>query len=80
MDITIEAWVVLAVVIVVIALAIDRTRAYRVLPALVSRLRGRSSPNGRQHALGVDSAELPPLNTNRAEFAREKESRHGEGN
>ena len=77
----IEAWIVPALVIVLGALAIDRTRAYRALPAVLNRLRARSRPGGRPETLGVDSDELPPVRINRAEFAgREKESRHGEGN
>jgi hypothetical protein len=77
----IEAWIVPAVVIVLSALVVDRTRAYRALPAVLNRLRGRSRPGRRLETLGVDSDELPPVPINRAEFAgREKGSRHGEGN
>ena len=34
-----EVWVVTAVVIVLAALSLDRTRAYRVLPTAVNRFR-----------------------------------------
>lgn len=34
-----EAWVIAAVVIVLTTLGIDRSRAYRVLPVAVNRLR-----------------------------------------
>ena len=81
MGIGLDGWVGPAVVIVLSALAIDRTRAYRALPAVLSRLRARSRSGGRREAAGVDSGELPPVGINRAEFAdREKEPRHGEGN
>ena len=36
-----ELWIGIAVVIVLGALAIDRTRAYRLLPAVVNQLRRR---------------------------------------
>lgn len=81
MEVGIDVWMVPAIVIVLGALVVDRTRAYRAVPAVLNRLRGRSRPGGRQQTLGVDSDELPPVRINRAEFAgREKESRHGEGN
>jgi hypothetical protein len=76
-----DAWVLIAIVIVLGALAVDRTRAYRALPALLNRLRGRSRVAGRPQTLGVDSAELPPVRINRSDFAagNEKEPGHGEG-
>ena len=73
-----DAWTVAAIVIVLSALLVDRTRAYRALPALLNRLRGRA--RARSHAAGVDSAQLPQVPIDRSEFAgREKESLHGEG-
>ena len=73
-----DAWTVAAIVIVMSALVLDRTRAYRVLPALLNRLRGR--PGSGSRALGVDSAQRPPVPIDRSDFAgREKESPHGEG-
>ena len=72
-----DAWAVTAVVIVLGALVLDGTRAYRALPALLNRLRRPST--GRPQSLRVDSAGLPPAPTNRLGFAgRERESRHGE--
>lgn len=41
-----EAWTVAAIAILLSALVLDRTRAYRALPALLNRLRGRSRPRG----------------------------------
>lgn len=38
-ELVIEAWVLVAVVIVLATLGIDRSRAYRLLPAAVNRLR-----------------------------------------
>jgi hypothetical protein len=79
MGVGVDAWIVPAVVILLSALAVDRTRAYRALPALLNRLRGRSPATGRPQVVGVDSSELPPVQINRSDFAdREKESRHGE--
>ena len=34
-----EVWVITAVVIVLVTLGIDKSRAYRVLPAAVNRVR-----------------------------------------
>jgi hypothetical protein len=39
-----EAWMPTAVVIVLGAIAVDRTRAYRLVPATLSRLRRWSRP------------------------------------
>lgn len=73
-----DTWTAAAIVIVVSALVVDRTRAYRALPAFLNRLRGRSG--ARSHALGVDSAQRPPVPVDRPDFAgREKESPDGEG-
>ena len=73
-----DAWTVAAIVTVVSALVVDRTRAYRVLPALLNRLRGRSGSGSR--GPGVDSDQRPPVPIDRSDFAgREKESSHGEG-
>ena len=36
-----EPWIGIAFVIVLAAMAIDRTRAYRLLPALINQLRRR---------------------------------------
>jgi hypothetical protein len=75
-----DAWIVAAIVIVLGALAADRTRAYRALPALLNRLRGRSRSVGRPQTLGVDSKELPPVQITRSDFAdRKKGAPHGEG-
>ena len=75
-----DAWVVVAIVIILGALAVDRTRAYRALPFFLSRLRRRSRTPGRPQTPGVDSAELRPVHIDESDFAgREKEPRHGEG-
>jgi hypothetical protein len=75
-----EAWIVLAIVIVLGGLAIDRTRAYRALPVLLNRVRGRSRSAGRSQVLGVDSAEFPPVRIKGSDFTGiEEERRHGEG-
>lgn len=75
-----DLWVVVAIVIVLAALTVDRTRAYRALPAALNRLRGRSRSAGRPQTLRVDSAEPAPVAINGSDFAgREKESGHGEG-
>ncbi len=79
MGIGIDAWTVPAIVIVLSALAVDRTRAYRALPALLNRLRGRSRFAGRPQALGVDSSELPKVQIIRSDLADREEPRHGEG-
>lgn len=73
-----DTWTVAAIVIVVSALVVNRTRAYRALPAFLNRLRGRSG--ARSQAAGVHSVELPPAPIDRSDFAgREKELPHGEG-
>ena len=46
MGIGVEAWILPAVVILLGAIAVDRTRAYRALPALLGRLRRRSRRPG----------------------------------
>jgi hypothetical protein len=75
-----EAWVVLAIVIVLGALTLDRTRAYRALPFVLSRLRRRSRVAGPPQTLGVDSAELDPVPVEGSgSAATDKEPRHGEG-
>ena len=62
-----------AIVILLSALAVDRTRAYRALPALLSRLRRRTRDAGWSRPLGVDSIEPPPVRIDRSDFtAREK--------
>ena len=74
-----EPWTVAAIAIVLGALIIDRTRAYRALPLLLRRVRGRSRA-GRAQTLGVDSAELRPVRIEGSDSAgREKEPRHGQG-
>lgn len=76
----VDTWIVIAVVIVIGALAVDRTRAYRALPQLVSRLRRRTRAAARPATLGVDSGELPSVGITRSDFAgTEKELRNGEG-
>jgi hypothetical protein len=78
--VVIDAWPLLAVVIVVGALVADRTRAYRALPVMLNRLRARSRSADHPQTSGVDSAELLAAATNRSDFAgREKEPRNGEG-
>ena len=73
-----DTWTVAAIVIVLSALLVDRTRVYRALPLLLNRLRGRSG--ARSQAAGVHSAQLPPVPIDRADFAdREKELPQGEG-
>ena len=73
-----DVWTVAAIVIVLSALLVDRTRAYRALPAFLNRLRGRSG--ARSQTVGVDSAQRPPVPSDRSNLAgREKESPHGEG-
>ena len=42
-----EAWFAAAVVIVLAAIVVDRTRAYRFIPAALSRLRRRSRSESR---------------------------------
>ncbi len=79
MEILIDGWTVPAIVIVLSALAVDRTRAYRALPALLNRLRGRSRSAGHPQALGVDLNELPKVQINRSDLADREEPRHGEG-
>jgi hypothetical protein len=75
-----EVWVVIAIVIVLGALTMDRTRAYRALPFVLSRLRRRSRATGPRQTLRVDSAELDPVPIGGSDSAaREKEPRHGEG-
>lgn len=75
-----DAWIAIAIVIVLSALAVDRTRAYRALPFVLNRVRRRSRSAGRPQTLGVDSSELPPVRINRSDFAgREKEPRDGKG-
>lgn len=75
-----DAWFFVAVVIILGALAMDRTRAYRALPSLLSRLRRRSRAASRQQTLGVDSGEHPQVHIDGSNLAhREKEPRHGEG-
>lgn len=76
----VDAWTVIAIVIVIGALAVDRTRAYRALPQHLSRLRRRTRSAARTDSLGVDSGELPRVPINRPDFAgREKEPPNGEG-
>jgi len=48
MGVGVDAWIVPAIVILLSALAVDRTRAYRALPVLLNRLRGRSRSAGRR--------------------------------
>jgi hypothetical protein len=80
MGIGVEAWVLPAVVILLSAIAVDRTRAYRALPALLSRLRRRSRAVGSSPTLGVDSMESPSVQTDRSHvIGTEKEHGHGEG-
>jgi hypothetical protein len=75
-----EAWIALAILIILGGLTIDRTRAYRALPVLLNRVRGRSRSAGHSQILGVDSGELPPVRINGSDFAGiEEERRHGEG-
>lgn len=70
-----DAWTVVAIVIVLSALLVDRTRTYRVLPALLNRLRGRSG--ARPETAGVDSAQRPPVQIDGSEFAGREEPPHG---
>jgi hypothetical protein len=81
MGIGVEAWVLPAVVILLSAIAVDRTRAYRALPALLSRLRRRSrAAGGPSPTLGVDSMESPSVPIDRSHvIGTEKEHGHGEG-
>ena len=75
----VDAWPLIAVVIVVGALIADRTRAYRALPVMLNRLRGRSRSADHPRTSGVDSAELLAAPINRSDFAgREKEPRNGD--
>lgn len=75
-----DPWIIVAIVIIVGALALDRTRAYRALPVLLNRLRGRSRNAGHLEIPGVDSPELPRGRVRSSEFAGgEEEGRHGEG-
>ena len=75
-----DPWVVIATLIVLGALAVDGSRAYRALPYLLSRLRRWTRSAARPDPLGVDSRELPPVRINRSDFAgREEEPRDGEG-
>lgn len=76
----VEAWVLPAVVILLSAIAVDRTRAYRALPALLSRLRRRSLPVSSPPTLGVDSMESASVQIDRTDFTgTEKGHGHGEG-
>ena len=69
-----DSFTLIVVVIVLGALAVDGTRAYRALPALVNRLRGRSRFAGRSAGLGVDSDENSRVPISKPEPAgREKE-------
>lgn len=75
-----DTWIGIAVVITLGALVIDRTRAYRVLPFALSRLRGRPRPARRADSLEVDSTELATVRVNRSDVAgSEKELINGEG-
>lgn len=80
MGIGVEAWVLPAVVILLSAIALDRTRAYRALPALLSRLRRRSRAGGSSPTLGVDSMESASVQIDRTDVTgTEKEQSHGQG-
>jgi hypothetical protein len=80
MGIGVETWILPAVVIVLGAIVVDRTRAYRALPALLGRLRRRSRAAGSPPTLGVDSNEPPPVRIDRSDFTgTEKGHGHGEG-
>lgn len=80
MGMGVEAWILPAVVILLSAMVVDRTRAYRALPALLSRFRRRSRAPGPQPNPGVDSMETPPVRIDRSDFTgTEKGHRHGEG-
>jgi len=48
MGVGVDAWIVPAIVILLSALAVDSTRAYRALPVLLNRLRGHSRSAGRR--------------------------------
>lgn len=75
-----DAWTVTATAIILGALFVDRTRAYRALPLFLNRLRGRSRSSGRRGTLGVDSAESFPVRADASDVpGREKEPRHGPG-
>ena len=76
----VDTWIVISVVIVMGALALDRTRAYRVLPFLLSRLRGRSHSAVRVETPGVDSTEPSAVRVHPSDAGeREKEPLNGEG-
>jgi hypothetical protein len=75
----VEAWILPAVVILLGAIMVDRTRAYRALPVLLGRLRRRSRPTGPQRSPGVDSIEPPRVRIDQTDLTgTEKEHGHGE--